>query len=105
MNLTTNEASSILYQSCFNFSQVGACELIEWMEEIENECGITLELDVVSLRCEYAEYGSAMEAANEYKWEPIEGEFDSANEAAALAWLEDRTQVRVFPKGILIAQF
>ena len=78
--------------------------LVEYIEQWEEESGEEIELDVVALRCEWAEYGSAISAALAYCWESpaISEDWD----AAALAWLHERTTVLELPSGgVVIQQF
>ena len=75
--------------------------IFEYMESYELETGETLELDVIALCCEYSEYSTAKEAAENYGFEP-EDEDDEEDEA--LNYLEDRTTVIAF-EGVIIFNF
>jgi len=101
--------------------------LYEYLNDYEEETGENVELDIIALCCEYAEYASAYEAMEQYQPEdmPLEGEegddlveIQEKNEAEALRWLQERTQVIEFDgtvklsdgtilgnKGVIIAQF
>lgn len=91
-----------------NFSYNGLVALYEYLEQYEEETGEEVELDVVALCCDYAEYDSAIEAAEEYGFnsrleegeEPTEEE-----EARALEWLQERTMAIEFDGGVIIQQF
>ena len=65
-----------------NFSYEGLKALFEYLEEYEDSTGEELELDVIALCCEYAEYDSLKELNNDYgtKYSQIEQ-------------VEDKTQV------------
>jgi hypothetical protein len=102
--VTPYEAAEIMLRACNNFSKNGALILMEWIEEMEEDTG-PYDLDIISLRCDYSEYQNAMEAASMYGWCPAPDEFDTANEAAAAFWLSERTQIRPFLGGIIIADF
>jgi hypothetical protein len=102
--VTPYEAAEIMLRACNNFSRTGALILMEWMEEMEDETG-PMDLDIIALRCAYSEYASAIEAASDYGWATSPDEFDDANEEAAKFWLSDRTQIRPFLGGIIIAKF
>jgi len=87
------------------FSYSGLKALFGYLEEMEEGTGEELELDVIALCCDFAEYDTAIEAASEYSWKPDEDEDDEENEAQALKWLNDRTTVITFDGGIIIQQF
>ena len=88
-----------------NWSRSGAYALADYLQELEDSIGEGGELDVVAIRCDFAEYSSAVDAAGEYGWAPEPDEYDDANEAAALSWLHDRTSVITFNGGVIIAKF
>ena len=51
---------------CFNsFSYNGTKALVEYIESIEEDCGIEIEFDPVSLACEYAQYDSFIDYADD----------------------------------------
>jgi hypothetical protein len=90
-----------------NFSYDGLTALYEYLEEYEESTGEEMEFDMIALCCEYSEYTSAVEAVEQYNGAVEENEdFDDEDkEKAALAWLEDQTQMIPFEKGIIIADF
>ena len=106
ITLNTNDiVNHLLRDTNARWSRDGAEALAEHLEEMEDSTGEEMELDVVAIRCDFSEYSSAAEAAGEYGWAPDETEYDDANEAAALAWLQDRTSVITFNGGVIIAKF
>ena len=48
------------------WSYNGAKALAEYLEELRDDCGVNLELDVVALRCAYSEHDGLIEWADEY---------------------------------------
>lgn len=94
--LTTSEAAHLLMQDeNANWSYRGAHALIEHLEQLEDDCGMEIEFDRVAIRCDWSEYGSAIEAAENYGWE-WEGDTDAdadEKEVTALDWLEQQTTV------------
>ena len=48
------------------FSYDGLTALYDYLTELEEDCGGESEFDLVAIRCEYSEYESAKDAANEY---------------------------------------
>ena len=83
------------------FSYQGALALAEYLSEDR-----LLEFDRIAIRREFAEYGSAIEAAEAHgatiEDDPYE-EFD--HEEHALEWLEDQTLVIPFDGGIIVQRF
>lgn len=88
-----------------NFSYAGLCALFDWLEELGEDTGQEVELDVVALCCEFSEYGSALEACENYDFEPDEDDDEDDQEQAALEWLHDRTPIIEFHGGIIIQDF
>ena len=106
--LTTNQVADALYDDKnAGWTYAGAKALAEYLEELEDDMGEEMELDVVAVRCEFTEYESATEAAADYvdKDEPFEGETEEDLEKASLEYLQERTQVVEFDGGIIIQQF
>lgn len=80
------------------FSYEGKRALFEYLEEYEDATGESMEFDPIALCCEYSEYDSATEAANQYS-EFIDNEKDEEDqdedekEKRALTFLENKTQI------------
>lgn len=96
------------YNRADNFSCEGRRAMYEYLTNYEDETG-ELELDPIALCCEYSEFDSAMDAAKEYSniFE-LESELSGKDqEAQALSWLEDHTQViKIADTGrVIIASF
>ena len=87
------------------FSYDGLHALFEYLEELESNTGTEMELDVVALCCDFSEYASAKEAADEYGWEADAAADEEENEEAAIYWLRDRTQVIAHGSGVIISAF
>ena len=103
--LTTNQAADLLMADQYaGWSYDGAHALVEYLEQIEED-GEEIEFDAVALRCDFAEYETALQAAEEYGFEPDEDADSEAAEEAALEWLNDRTTVIAFSAGVIIQQF
>ena len=86
------------------FSRAALFALFEYLEEYENFTGEEIELDPIGICCEWAEYSSAREAADDYGFKPTDDD-DDAREKSALEWLQNQTQVIEFDGGIVIQQF
>lgn len=90
-----------------NFTIDGLNALFDYFEDYENSTGEDIDFDMVAICCEYSEYASAIEAVAYYNGAVEENkDFDDEDkEKAALAWLEDKTQVIIFEKGVIVANF
>ena len=49
-----------------NFSKAGLFALFDYLEQLEDDMGEEIELDVIALCCEYAEYDSLEEFQEDY---------------------------------------
>lgn len=92
------------------WSYTGAYALIEYLEQLEEDTGTEMEFDAVAIRCDYSEYESALQAADDQGYEPNpnlgdDEQSDEDKEADALAWLQDQTQVIEFDGGVIIQNF
>ena len=97
--ISTREAANILFNDEYGgWSYQGALAMAEYLEQYEEDTGEELEFDPVAIRCDFGEYESALEAAQDYT--------DSiGTEKEALEYLEDRTSVICFDGGIIIQYF
>ena len=75
--------------------------LFEYLEEYENSTGEELTLDPIGICCEWAEYPSALAAAETYGFK----DGIDSKEESALEWLQNLTQVIEFEGGLVIQQF
>ena len=101
-------------QDQFSYDGLGA--LFDYLEQLGDDLGEEIELDVIALCCDFAEYDSATEAASEYGWDfPDSMEEDGEDpeeyaeriEEEALDWLRDQTTVIDGYSGtsVIIQQF
>jgi hypothetical protein len=116
--LTTSHAANILANDEYSsFSRLGAYALVEYLEQMEEDSGEEIEFCHVAIRCDFAEYDSALECAVEYGWSHEADILDDddnlrpddevleENEERALRWLQDRTQVIEFDGGVIVSNF
>ena len=88
------------------WSYEGAKALAEYLEQLEEDIGEEMELDVVAISCDYSEYATATEAAENYADKDYGDDMDDdEKEAAALKYLQDNTTVIEFDGGIIIQDF
>jgi hypothetical protein len=95
------------------FSYAAKRAIFDYLEEYEDSTGTPVELDVIAICCDYSEYDSAREAAEEHGWDcgrnPEDYEDDAegyqeAVEEEALDWLQDRTTVLELDDGGVVIQ-
>lgn len=99
-------ANQILSDCQANYSYSGALALAEFFDEHAADS----EFDPVAIRCDWSEYKSAIEAAEEYGWkyedeEEEDEEEEEEKEKSAMAFLEDKTTVLVHESGVMIVNF
>ena len=75
--------------------------LFEYFERLEEDSDTEIELDPIAVCCDFAEYPSALSAAEAYGFK----DGIDSKEESALEWLQNRTQVVEFEGGIVIQQF
>jgi hypothetical protein len=86
------------------FTTSALLALFDYLESFEQDCGFEFELDPVGICCEWAEYPSALKAANDFGFKEVCGN-DTDCEPEALEWLRNHTQVIEFEGGIVVQQF
>ena len=89
----------------FEVFKQGLNALFEHLEQIEEDTGEEMELDVITLCCDFSEHATATEAATEHDWEADAEADEDDNEEAALEWLQDQTTVIPHKKGIIVQSF
>lgn len=83
------------------FSVPARRALFDHFENIEEWTDTEITLDPIGICCDFAEYPSALKAANDYGFKGNEND----TEEAALDWLYEQTQVVAFDGGLVIQQF
>lgn len=110
ITLTTSQAADMLNQDKNNgFTYAGARALVEFIESIENETD-PIELDLVELRCNYSQYESFQDWAEEYFGEAVhdlveQGHIDSIEDETIRQFITHRTNLIEFTGGIIIENF
>jgi len=67
VTLSTMQAADMLRRDeDANWSNRGARALVEYLEQLEEDTGTDMEMDVVALRCDYSEYDSLQSWAEDY---------------------------------------
>ena len=77
------------------FSYEGLKALFEWFEELENDIGEEMELDVVAICCDFTEYESLKEYNEDY-----DKEYEEIDEIA-----DDTTLIKIDDERFIIQQY
>lgn len=90
-----------------NFSYDGAKALMEYLEQLSDDCGDNIEYDPIGFCCEYSEYETIGMLADDYPDAPQADDYDDPDdwEEELYDWLNDRTTVIEFDNGIIIQDF
>ena len=109
-NISTDEAIKLLKEDDnADWSWSGAEALVWYLEGLEDSLDESIKFDRVAIRCEYSEYSSALEAAEDYGFTPEDDEDEDEDEddveSSAITYLENRTTVIKFEGGVIIQQF
>ena len=78
-----------------NFSNAGLSALFDYLEELENETGQPIELDVIALCCDYSEYENLAEFQKDYG-----EEYESMDDVR-----DATTVIKVDDEAFIIQQF
>lgn len=104
LELTTYDAVNLLLDDKHaNWTRPGASALVAYLEDCEASTGESFDFDAVAIRCDCAEYKTALEAAQEYGFTPDPESGDA--EAEAFDWLRDRTVALEFDGGVIVGSF
>jgi hypothetical protein len=101
------------YGRADQFSREAREALHDYLEQLSDDIGKPIELDVIGICCDFAEYDSICNAAYEHDWRADEQDADETEPEwrdrcndEALEWLQDRTTVLELPcGGVVIQQF
>jgi hypothetical protein len=105
---TYDIANELLADENADWSRAGAFALAEYLENLEEDSWVDMELDVVAIRCEFNEYSTALEAALEYlSMDEIVQRRDEIDnlEGSALEYLHENTMVYEFDGGLIVGNF
>lgn len=95
------------------FSLPALYALFNYLEDLEQDSGEEMELDVIAICCDYTEYKTALEAAREYGYESElnaedfedREEYECELENDACDFLKENTTVIRFDGGFIIEDF
>ena len=99
--LTTYQiADRLLRDSNACWSRSGAFALAEYLQSVEDDTGEQMEFDAVAIRCDFAEFPSAVEAYNDVS---TGEELTEEDEEKAMEWLRDNGSVIEFKGGVIVS--
>jgi len=109
---TTQAAHMLLDDDNANWSRAGAFALVEYLEELEEDTGETIEFCPVAIRCDYSQYDSledwaleqwGSDTACEY-WRDENGDKDAQDDLIR-SYINDHGQLIEFDGGIIVSSF
>jgi hypothetical protein len=115
--LSTSAAAEILANDEYSsFSRLGAYALVDYLEQMEEDTGEEMEFDSVSIRCDFAEYDSLRDFADEYfgttsrnSWaDSIGADADADDDTLdekIREYIQDHGQLIEFSGGIIVSSF
>ncbi len=112
--LSTSHAAEILANDeNSSFSRLGAYALVEYLEQMEEDCGEEIEFDRVAIRCDFAEYDSLTDWAENYfvgdNWrDNVNCDADAGDDTLdekIREYIQDRGQLIEFSGGIIVSSF
>jgi hypothetical protein len=111
--LSTYEAAELLFRDeNANWTRAGAFALVEYLEELENDLGEEIDFCPVSIRCDYSQYESLEDWANEQFRENLKDEFNLYDdylpeelEEEIRDFIRDRGTLIEFDGGVIVSSF
>jgi hypothetical protein len=97
---TYDIANRLLRDSNACWTRAGALALAEYLQELEDSTGETMEFDAVAIRCDFAEYPSAVDAHNDIT---SGHDLTEDEEETALERLREVGQVIEFDGGVIVS--
>ena len=95
-------AKALNHDEYANWTRSAAFALVEYLEQMEEDCGTSIEFDPVALRCEFSEYKSLQDFANEY-WATDSQRL--TRDEVIKEYIEHRSTLIEFDGGILVQDF
>lgn len=110
---TTDVADALRRDEYGGWSWAGAQAMARYLEQVEEDLGEEMELDVVAIRCDYSEHASLREWAEGYfggnNWREDAGlnetTTDEEDEQILREYIEDNGTLIEFDGGIIVSSF
>lgn len=114
--LTTSQAAhELIDDKNANWSRAGAFALVEYLEELEEDTGETIEFDAVAIRCDFTEYASLEDFRSEYFSDDDQArgaigaeagdEDDEELDTLTAEYIRDRGTLIEFDGGVIVSSF
>jgi hypothetical protein len=111
--LTTYEiAHELMQDDNANWTRVGAFALAEYLQELEEDTGEEMEMDVVAIRCDFSQYDSLPDWGIEYfgSIEALNNEFGIFDipedlDEVIREYIQDNGQLIEFDGGVIVSSF
>ena len=101
--MTTYECAKALnHDEYANWTRSAAFALVEYLEQMEEDCGTSIEFDPVALRCEFSEYESLQDFAQQF-WATDSQRL--TRDEVIKEYIEHRSTLIEFDGGILVQDF
>ena len=101
--MTTYEcAKALTHDEYASWTRSGAFALIEYLEQLEEDCGMSIEFDPIALRCEYSEYKSLQDFAEQF-W--LTSSQRLTRDEVIKDYIEHRSTLIEFDGGIIVQDF
>lgn len=98
--LTTYECAKALMDD--QWSRGGAFAMVEYLEQQEKDCDISIEFDPIALSCEYSEYESLQDFAEKF-WQTNSQRL--TRDEVIKEYIEHRSTLIEFDGGIIVEDF
>ena len=101
--MTTYEcAKALTHDEYANWTRSAAFALVEYLEQMEDDCGTQIKFDPVALRCEFSEYESLQDFAQQF-WATDSQRL--TRDEVIKEYIEHRSTLIEFDGGILVQDF
>jgi hypothetical protein len=112
---TSHYAEILANDENSSFSRLGAYALVDYLEQLEEDTGEEIEFCKVAIRCDYSEYNSLQEWAEDYFGTPMDewceeigadkGDNDDKLDEKIHEYIQDHGQLIEFSGGIIVSSF
>ena len=104
--MTTYEcAKALTHDEYASWTRSGAFALIEYLEQIEEDCDMSISFDPIALRCEYSEYESLEDFAIDHFGSMYGKGVDKSEPKDLKEYIEDNGTLIEFDGGIIVQNF
>jgi len=95
-------AKALIHDEYASWSRGGAFALVEYLEQLEEDCDMSIEFDPIALRCEYSEYKDFQDFAEQF-WQTSSQRL--RRDEVIKEYIEHRSTLIEFDGGIIVQDF